>query len=233
MKKILLFIMIAVAVSAQTKDPNKLLKMVKDKFEKVKDYEVDANIHLDINFIKMPDTKAKIFFKQPDKVKLQSEGFAMLPKQGINFSPAQLLKGNFNSLYVRSETFDNHKVDIIKVIPKSDTSEVILSTLWIDAAQYVIRKVETTTKKAGTLLIGLEYTDENHGLPSQVKFSFNLGDLQMPAEMPDAAGQKKEETRGRRGDRGPVKGNVTITYSNYKIDKGIPDSFFLEKEKKK
>jgi outer membrane lipoprotein-sorting protein len=205
--------------------------LVKDKFEKVKDYEVDANIHLDINFIKMPDTRAKIFFKQPDKIKLQSEGFAMLPKQGINFSPAQLLKGNFNSIYVRSETIDNHKVDIIKVIPKSDTSEVILSTLWIDASQYVIRKVETTTKKAGTLNIGLEYTDENFGLPSQIKFSFNLGDLQIPAEMPDAS-QKKEDTKGRR-DRGPVKGTVTITYSNYKIDKGIPDSFFSDNEKKK
>jgi outer membrane lipoprotein-sorting protein len=231
MKKILLLIVIAVTVSAQTKDPNKILKLVKDKFEKVKDYEVDANIHLDINFIKMPDTKAKIFFKQPDKVKLKSEGFAMLPKQGINFSPAQLLKGNFNSIFVRSETMDNYKVDIIKIIPNSDTSEVILSTLWIDAAQYVIRKVETTTKRTGTLQIGLEYANENYGLPSQVKFTFNLGDLQMPAQMPDA-NQKKEETKGRR-DKGPVKGTVTITYSNYKIDKGIPDSFFVENDKKK
>lgn len=231
MKKIIVLILIAVTINAQTKDAGKLLKQVKEKFEKVKDYEVDANIHLDINFIKMPDTKAKIFFKQPDKVKLQSEGFAMLPKQGINFSPAQLLKGNFNSIYVRSETMDNRKVDVVKIIPSSDTSEVILSTLWIDAAQNVIRKVETTTKKTGTLNVNLDYANESLALPSQVKFTFNLGDLQMPAQMPDAS-QKKEDTRARR-DRGPVKGTVVITYSNYKIDKGIADSFFADNEKKK
>jgi outer membrane lipoprotein-sorting protein len=231
MKKILILLLIAVTISAQTKDANKILKQVKDKFEKVKDYEVDANIHLDINFIKMPDTKAKIFFKQPNKMKMQADGFAMLPKQGMNFSPAQLLTGKFSALYVRSEMLDNHKVDVIKVIPNSDTSEVILSSLWVDATQNLIRKVESTTKNTGTLNVNLEYADENFALPSLVKFSFNLGDLQIPSDVPTPA-PKKENNKFRR-DAGPVKGTVVITYSNYKIDKGIPDSFFAEKEKKK
>ncbi|MEK6552224.1 MAG: hypothetical protein AABZ54_02085, partial [Bacteroidota bacterium] len=180
MKKVLLTlsIIIAVSISAQTKDPNKILEAVRQKFNQAKDYQVDVSVKLDMSFIKVPDMHVKVFFKQPDRVKLQSEGFAMVPKQGLNFSPAQLLKGDFTTIYVRSETVDNHKIDVVKVIPNSDSSDVILSTLWIDAAESVIRKAETTSKKGGTTIIELSYNDYQYGLPSQIKLSFNLGDVQ-------------------------------------------------------
>lgn len=227
-KKLILFALFFSAINAQTKDPNKLLQSAREKFEKVKDYEVDVSIKVDINFIKVPDTKAKIFFKQPDKVKLQSEGFAMLPKQGLNFSPAQLLKGDFSALFVRTETIDNRKLDVVKVIPNNDSADVVLSTLWIDAQQFVIRKIETTGKKSGTLQIELNYNDKNLALPSEVKFSFNPGT--MPVDIPNN-NQKPEEARSKK--RGPMKGTVTLTYTNYKINKGIADSFFDDKGKKK
>ncbi|MBI5730370.1 MAG: hypothetical protein HY963_04460 [Ignavibacteriales bacterium] len=241
MKKILLTLCIitAVSISAQTKDPNKILDAVRQKFNKANDYQVDVNVKLDMSFIKVPDMSVKVFFKQPDKVKLQSEGFAMVPKQGLNFSPAQLLKGDFTTIYVRSGTIDNHKIDVVKVIPNSDSSNVILSTLWIDAAESVIRKAETTSKKGGTTKIELNYDDTKYGLPSQVKLSFNLGEMQIPSALSNQSNENKEsDDKGRRrnkaiGEGMSLKGTVTMNYKNYQINKGIPDSFFDEKEKEK
>ncbi len=241
MKKILLTLCIITAASnsAQTRDPNKILDAVRQKFNQAKDYQVDVNVKLDMSFIKVPEMHVKVFFKQPDKVKIQSEGFAMVPKQGINFSPAQLLKGDFTTIYVRSETVDNHKIDVVKVIPNSDSSDVILSTLWIDATESVIRKAETTTKKGGTTKIELNYDDTKYGLPSQVKLSFNLGEMQIaPGLSNQKTDNKESDDQGRRrnkavGEGMSLKGSVIMNYKNYQINKGIADSFFVEKEKEK
>ena len=163
----------------------------------------------------------------------------MVPKQGLNFSPAQLLKGDFTTIFVRSETVDNHKTNVVKVIPNSDSSDVILSTLWIDATESVIRKAETTSKKGGTTKIEMNYDNTKYGLPSQVKISFNLGEMQMPSTLPNQTAEKKEsDDNGRRrnkviGEGTSLKGTVIMNYKNYQINKGIADSFFVEKEKEK
>lgn len=240
MKKILITLLLiaAVAVTAQTKDPKKLLDAVRQKFNKVNDYKADASVKLDMSFFKVPDMKAKVFFKKPDKIKVEADGFAMLPKQGLKFSPADLLKEDFTAIYVRSETIDNRKIDVVKTIPNSDSSEVILSTVWVDAAESVIRKVETTRKKGGTTQIELIYDSYEFGLPSQIKLSFNLGDVQMPMNLPNKSNEDTNADKKNRRKRGlpdgtSLKGSVIMTYKNYQINKGIPDSFFVEEEKEK
>lgn len=213
---------------AQSKDADKILDDVKKKFDAIRDYEVDVNIKLDFEFVKMPDTKAKIYFKQPDKVKIDSKGFAMLPKQSINFSPSQLLKGDYTALYARSESLDGINTDVIKIIPNNDSADVILTTLWVDQTQKVIRKIETTGKRSGTAKVDLAYDDKNLGLPSQIKFTLNADLAETKKEVPNQQENENENKRWR--DRSNFAGNVTVTYSNYKINKGIPDNFFEEKK---
>lgn len=231
MKKFFIFsLMLFISNSfAQSKDANKILDDVKKKFDAIRDYEVDVNIKLDFEFVKMPDTKAKIYFKQPDKVKIDSKGFAMLPKQSINFSPAQLLKGDYTALYARSESLDGINTDVIKIIPNNDSADVILTTLWVDQTQKVIRKIETTGKRSGTAKVDLAYDDKNLGLPSQIKFTLNADLAETKKEAPQQQQNEQKENRKWR-DRSNFAGNVTVTYSNYRINKGIPDSFFEEKK---
>jgi len=240
MKRILitLFLIVAAVTSAQKKDPDKILDAVRQKFNKVNDYKADASVKLDMSFIKVPDMKATVYFKTPDKIKVEAEGFAMLPKQGLKFSPAELLQGDFTTLYVRSETIDNRKLDVIKAIPNSDSSDVVLSTLWVDAAESVVRKFETTSKKGGTTQIELNYDNYEFGLPSQIKITFNFGDIKLPVNQANQQNETNDvEKKGmnRRGlPRGAsLKGSVIMTYKNYQINKGIPDSFFVEKEQDK
>jgi len=214
-------------IYAQTKDPAKILSAVRQKFEKISDYEVDVNIKVDINYIKVPDSKAKLFFKQPDKVKIESAGFAMLPKNGVNFAPTQFLKDEYNSIYVRQEVSGGKKLYVVKVIPNSDTSDVILSTLWIDTELNIIRKVETTGKKGGTTTIELKYADNGSALPSEVKFFFNFGNFQVSPGI--NSGENEQDSKKTKG-RGSLKGTVILTYENYKVNMGIPDAVFNEKK---
>ncbi|MBN1300711.1 MAG: hypothetical protein JW995_05810 [Melioribacteraceae bacterium] len=229
-KKLVLLITLFLAVEAagQNKDPYKLLDGVKNKFNTIEDYIVDASIKVDVNFLRVPEAKAKIYFKQPDHVKMESEGFAMLPRQGLNYSPAKLLESDFSAIYVKSDTLDNHITDIVKVIPNNDSSDVILSTLWIDHELDIVRKIESTTKKSGTVEIHLYYDDEfSFALPVKVKFSFNVTNMELPAAI---TGDFEGEQRTQNKSKSPMSGTVTVDYSNYQVNKGLDDSIFLKNE---
>ena len=48
-----------------------IIKNLKDNFKKVKDYTADVDIKVDVSFLKVPEMKAKIYFKQPDKTHIE------------------------------------------------------------------------------------------------------------------------------------------------------------------
>lgn len=226
-KYFLLFLLASTAIFPQQKNAQKIIDAVIKKFDKVNDYQADITAKVDISIVKVPDTKAKIYFKQPDKIKIKSEGFAMLPKQSVNFSPAELLKGEFNTFFVKSENLNGSAVDVIKIYPNNDSSDIILSTLWIDQSTMQILKAETSGKRSGTIVIDLKYADKNYSLPSDVIFSFNMESIEMPQQ--DQSNQEQSRPNNRSRGRG-LSGKVILKYSNYLINKGIPDSIFEEKK---
>jgi len=212
----------------QSKDPDLILKKVIESFSKVKDYEVDVQVKVDVDFIKVPDTKAKIYFKQPDKINFESDGFALLPKEGINFSPLSFLKKDYTALYQKEDILDGHSVSVIKVIPSSDQGDIVLTTLWIDQSYCIIRKVESTTKTNGTFTIDLKYDKmmKDYYLPGSMVFGFNIDKMNLPKAF---TGQAEMESRKNIGKT--TYGKVYITYTNYKVNKGIPDKIFEKKKK--
>lgn len=218
---------------AQPNNPEAILRKVVDTFNKIQDYEVNVNIKIDVEFLKAPETKAKIYFKQPDKIHFESETFAMLPREGFDFSPNSLLKRKYTAFFERIDTVDNFKTAVIKVIPIGESDDVILSTLWVDQNKFFVRKVESTTKFNGTFSIELKYdhSDLNYPLPSSMIFTFNVDRMNLPrgfsGDLSNEKGPKK------RDDKPTTTGKVYITYSDYKVNTGISDKFFEDKNKRK
>ena len=217
---------------SQSKDPNEIINEVINNFNKVKDYQVDLNIKVDVEFIKVPETKAKIYFKQPDKVHLEAEGFAMLPKNGMEFSPSSLIKKDYTAIYEQDVDLNGYKTSIVKVIPLGDQGEIILSTYWIDQKKQVIRKVESTTKTNGTFTIDFTFDDKiKYPLPSKIIFSFNMDKMNLPATITGETNNEKPDKKNKKMGS-TTKGQVIVNYSNYVVNKGVPDSIFEEKNKK-
>jgi outer membrane lipoprotein-sorting protein len=226
---LIIFLMITQFNFAQSKDPDEILKSVVKNFDRVKDYVVDVNIKVDVQSIKVPETTAKVYFKQPDKVHLESEGFAMLPKDGIQFSPSALLKKDYTALYEKDVDLNGVKTSIVKIIPSGDQSEIILSTLWIDQNKKHIRKVESTTKSNGTFTIDFTYDDKiKYPLPNQIVFYFNLDKMNLPTT--NTRESNKDNFKRRQDFESTTKGKVIIKYSNYVVNKGVDDSKFEEKK---
>jgi hypothetical protein len=224
---ITILIFITAEFYAQEPEPKSILENVQKQFSTINDYTVDATISVDVDFLRVPEAHAKIYFKQPDKVRMMSEGFALIPKQGLSFSPAKLLNEDFTAIYVKSDSLDHSSVEVIKVIPSADSLDIILMTLWVDTTHNVIRQVESTTKNAGTVLMELKYDfGKNEILPQEVIFSFNLSNFNLPASFTGQFNKSAEETA--ENEMSEIKGIVSIRYANYLINTGIPDSVFTK-----
>lgn len=234
-RKLILFLFFVITFSPffAAQDAQKILENVKERYNKVRDYTADITVDIDIEFLKTPKVEGKLFFKQPDKMKIKSDGFALLPKEGFNISPASLLKDNYTSIYEKEETIDGIKLSRLKVIPMGDSSNVILSTVWVDAEQNVIRKIESTTKNSGTFVIQLTYNPaflKNYPLPSSMEFSFDVSSLNIPRGFATDAPKKDDKKKDKKAKL--TRGRVTVTYKDYKVNKGLNDSIFKEEEKK-
>ena len=222
----ILFLLIISRGFSQNKDPEIMLERVKEEFKKIEDYKADITVKVDIPFIKMPERNATLYFKQPDKIHIESEGFAMLPKEGINFSPISLFESEHTSFYEKEEMIEEVNAAVIKVIPLNNKSDLVLSTLWIDPNKNLIIKVESSRKPTGTFVIEFDYTEIEEGLhlPETIEFTFSVDPFMFHSRNPQ---EMKIDENEQSEDSSRVKtGKVFIYYSNYEVNKGFPDSLF-------
>jgi hypothetical protein len=208
---------------SQIKDPDEILDGVKEAFKKIEDYEVDIRVKIDVEFLKVPDSEAKLYFKQPNKIHVESEKFALLPRQGLDFSPLGLISGKYTALYEQEDTIRNIPTSVVKIIPLGNDGDIILSTFWVDQTRNLIIRMESTKKPTGTFTIDFTYkiSDDYYELPSQMEFTFTVDRMMFPRGMD---GQSDDDDSNDKSDN--TTGKVYISYTNYKVNQGLPDELF-------
>ena len=230
MKKLLFIFLLFFRFLVYSQDANVLLDKVVAKINTVKDYSVDALIRTNIPFIKLVPVKAKIYFKQKDKLKIVSKGIVILPKQGFTDINTFLLKKNsYMAVNCGTKMIGDIKTSLITVIPTSENSEFVLAKLWIDPTNAVILTSQITTRSSGTVNVDYRYDSQiNFGLPSELIFEIDIKKFKMPKSVAaDINNDKtKDKSKKKTVDK---KGIITIKLSNYIINKGINDAIFQKK----
>ena len=230
MKKLLFIFFLFFQFLVYSQDANVLLDKVVAKINTVKDYSVDALIRTNIPFIKIVPVKAKIYFKQKDKLKIVSKGIVILPKQGFTDINTFLLKKNsYMAVNGGTKMIGDIKTSLITVIPTSENSEFVLAKLWIDPTNAVILTSQITTRSSGTVNVDYRYDSQiNFGLPSELIFEIDIKKFKMPKSVAaDINNDKtKDKSKKKTADK---KGIITIKLSNYIINKGINDAIFEKK----
>jgi len=228
MKKIMVLLLILVSIkgiNAQTAE--ELINRVRMKLDKVNDYEAKGKMRTNVIFIKAPVANVKVYFKKPNKLRINNEnGISFIPKGSVNI--------NLNNIFFNSAAFtiiDGGKETgsgnrILKLLPEDEAAGVVLSTLYIDEKNAVIRKAKITTKESGTYELEMTYGRYiSYGLADKFIFSFNTKEYKLPKgitfDYDD--GTKKENSSDQLKNK---KGRVELIYSEYKINKGVPDAVF-------
>jgi outer membrane lipoprotein-sorting protein len=168
-----------------------------------------------------------MFYKMPNKFKLKRDGgISLLPKGGVSVNMNSMLTdGDFMALSAGETTINGTKVKIVKLLPVSENSDVVLTTLYIDEPNLLIRRATTTTRENGTYEMEMNYGKfAEYSLPDKVIFAFNTKDYKLPkgVTMEFDSGEKKPGADKMKNK----KGRVEINYSSYLINKGIDNSVF-------
>lgn len=225
---ILLFVItLLFSLSAKAQTAEEVIQKVRAKLDKVNDYDAKGKMKTNVIFIKAPIASVKVYYKKPNKLRIINEsGISFIPKGSVNI--------NLSNIFVNTSGFDmidagkesGTDLRIIKLLPKDENAEIVLSTLYIDESQSLIKKSKTTTRENGTYELEMTYGKyAEYGLADKAIFSFNTKDYKLPkgVSFDYDDGNKKEQTTDKLKNK---KGKVEITYSGYIINKGVPDSIF-------
>lgn len=225
----LIFFISTFLLKASAQEASALISEVKAKLDKVNDYVAQGTLKTDVAFIKAPAGKITVYFKKPDKFKLKKQGgISILPKGGVSVSLNSIVTTNgYVALAAGESTIDGIKTKIVKLLPTDESSDIVLSTLYIDEANLLIRKAVTTTKENGTYEINLQYSKySSYALPDKVIFSFNTKDYKLPKGI-----TLEFDENDKSSDLDKLKnkkGKIEITYNSYTINKGVDDSVFKQ-----
>ena len=169
-----------------------------------------------------------MYFKKPNKLRINNEsGISFIPKGSVNINLGNIFlagTGSYDIIDMGNEA--GTRLRIIKLLPKEENADVVLSTLYIDETLALIKKAKTTTKENGTYELEMTYGKyADYGLADKIIFSFNTKDYKLPKGVTfdyDDGTQKDQEANKAKSK----KGKVEISYSNYIINKGVNDSVF-------
>ncbi len=223
---LLVFMVSFTALQAQ--DAQMLAQKVRAKLATVKDYKANGIMKTDVRFMKIPESAVVIYFKNPDRFRIKKQdGITVTPKGGLSVNMNALFAGeNYTAVSAGKGVVNGFPVAIIKLLPLDEKSLVVVSTLYIDEKENLIRKAVSTTKENGTYEIEMEYGRyAKWGLPDKVIFTFSTKDYKLPKGLAfDYDGGTKPPPAKAGSDN--EKGRVEIIYKDYSINAGIADAVF-------
>ena len=221
--KFIYFIVILLGASTLLQaqpDATKIISVVLEKSAEVKSFEADVAIDVDVDFIRIPVKKGRVFYKAPDKFRFRATGFALVPKKGLNFSVMSMLQEPHSALF----SGEDEKNFLIKLVPMNPESEFVIATLWVDKKAPRINKMNVTTNGQGNYTLEFTYGSMKYDLPVSTSVGFEIQQMDIPMKF---IGNLKVDPK-KAGER--TKGSVQLLYSNFEINGSIPDSVFIEEE---
>ena len=216
-----------------------IIENTNNQFNSVDDYKVNMQVELDVPAFRMPKKKYKVFYKNPNKIKVKAKGFGILPKTGLFTSP--------------NDNFDNLKdIKISNVLPEEDnriilTGSLIVDSLkldmpneysritfdpivevTIDTTMWVIENVTTKLDTLKLFQINNFYKmyNDNHYMPEKSIVEYYIKDKNLfnwiNKDVSNIIGQDQSLMK----NNSTVKGTITVLYKDYEINKGLSDKIF-------
>jgi outer membrane lipoprotein-sorting protein len=233
---VLSLFILPVQLFAASPDANTLFLQMREKLGYVKDYVADVKMKVDVTFMKVPPLHGKLYFKAPDKMKLdRSGGISIMPRRSISMTLNNLIpSGDATVIDAGYEQVGTVKTKVIKVVPGVDQTDIVLTKIWIDETRMLALRTETTTRDNGTINMDLVYGKyADIGLPDKITFLVDVKEFKLPkgVTMDYDQGNKPPATTPETGKQKRRKGKIEITYLSYMVNKGISDDVFRDDKK--
>ena len=214
------------------------ISKTQEQFEKVNTYEVSMVIDIDVPGFRMPKRKYKAYFKQPDKVKIKSKGFGLLPKTGLFTSPQDNFD-NLKNMVLLPSLEDNYTVrikgdiivDSLKLKMPNEYARLSFRptvTVNIDTSNWVINSIKTELDTLKLVEIINRYEKFNQYLmPSSSTVKYFVKDAKLSKWLKkDISSIVGQNPLGSKSDM--VEGMINIKFKDYEINHEISNKIFKD-----
>ena len=238
--KILFLFVLANSNAFSNNNPEYIIKKTDDQFREINNYQVDMVISIAIPAFRMPKKKYKVYFKQPDKIKVKSRGFGLLPKTGMFTSPLE----NFSNLSNIRFSKDFSRTDPNEIMLVGD---LVLDSLAldvpneyarltfkptvdvkVDTQNWVITQVLTKIDTVKIMEINNFYdvVDDSFYMPIRSTVEYYVKDARLSKWINKDIGTIMGNNHSMNIESDMVKGLISVNYAKYKVNRGIKDSIF-------
>ena len=226
---LVLTVLLANVVTNAQENAAALIKKVGAKIELVNNYTAEGKMKTYVAFLKVPVSAVKIYYKKPNQLKIKNErGISFVPKGAVSINLSSIINGEkYTTLDAGIDKIGNTSVRVVKLLPMDDNADIVLSTIYIDEANLVIKKAKTTTRENGSYQLDMTYGKySSYGLPDKIIFTFNTKEYKLPKgitfDFDDGEAAKKSIPKGLNKNQG----RAEITFDSYIINKGVSDAVF-------
>jgi len=250
---VLVFLLIPAAVfpveTAEEVEPGAYsVESVRDslvqRFQHIQDFMVQVVVRVQTPWLRMPRKIIDLAYKQPDQIRVDSEGFAVAPRTGLIMAPGDMMDNMQEIGEITTGQKDGEEYILLTGTMHQDSlhtpmdmrsgeNAVISTTLRIDPRRWVITGMETRMDTARVLSIDVTYTSPipRIWVPEETTMTFFLPremDFPESGEMPDGMGEgipapQMESEKSRQG-------SIHMTFRGYRVNTGLEDAFFEQSD---
>jgi hypothetical protein len=193
------------------------LDAIEKKYSELKDYTAEVNIHFDMETFKTPDMQGKLYFKAPDKLKIESKGIFFFPREGGYFNPGLFKKDDFEIKILEPAAEGSRDIKL-KIVPKKKDRMGREFVLLIDRKDNLVKEIQTSQFDGRETQAKIEYGRYgSFELPRYILLTLDLPSVEMNEKRGFGPFEQKSER---------VTGTIEITYANYKVNTGLKDDIF-------
>lgn len=211
-------------------NPRQVFAELIKPYQNWRDYSVKIQAKVVMPNIRIPDFSAMVYFKKPDKFKIETKSFAPLPRGSAMFNPFQFDPEKNQISYKQMENVDGTPAALYKVEPGEEEKRIRFYNVWVGGNPKRILKVESHSFRGTKALIRLTYRQAGQGpdkwlLPDKISVHLTFPEGQNGPEAltvkdsPFSAGKA-------RMDAITGEGNIIISYSDWQINTGLDDQLF-------
>jgi hypothetical protein len=215
----LIIIAFLMGMYSSAQDVNTLIKLVKNKLDNINRYQATGTMKTSIAYLKIPIAKVHIQYRKPNELTIKSNnGVTFVPKGVDAISLQKIFSSEFTAIDGGTEKIKQKVLRVVRLLPTSQQSNIVLSTVYINPSDLVVEKSSTTTKDEGTYEMEMQYGKYIQlGLPDKVTFTFNAKDYKIPKGLTldfDNASSKNQKI-----DKTMLnKGKAEIVFQQYTIN---------------
>jgi hypothetical protein len=220
-------------VTGGTGEGEKILARVESQVSRVKDYTVIIDVVADVERLKIPPMHVTMYYKQPDKVHFDSEGFVLLPREGMAL-PFSKLSQRFVVDSVGTIMKDSLKMHRLVLRAKEERVRTRKLILIVHPRRWTPEQAMAPFPDGSAMSVRFEYAQVSDvWMPSRLTVAFTAAPRDTTAASPPAP--VSTSPFGEASPTGrfvpPRAGSVTVTYSAYKINTGLSDDIFTKEKK--